>query len=64
VRHDETLGELLPVVFGARGPIGVVDAGGTLVGILDRRMVVHVLAGREGVAAPEEPEPFPGLHEA
>ena len=39
VRHDETLGELLPVVFGARGPIGVVDGQGELVGILDRRMV-------------------------
>ena len=26
VRHDAALGELLPVVFGARGPIGVVDA--------------------------------------
>jgi glycine betaine/proline transport system ATP-binding protein len=55
VRHDETLGELLPVVFGARGPIGVVDGQGDLVGILDRRMVVHVLAGREGVSVPEEP---------
>ena len=64
VRHDETLGELLPVVFGARGPIGVVDGTGALVGILDRRKVVHVLAGREGMAAPEEPESLPTFHEA
>ncbi len=28
VRHDQRLGELLPVVFGAQGPIGVVDGGG------------------------------------
>ena len=55
VRHDETLGELLPVVFGATGPIGVVDGQGELVGILDHRMVIHVLAGHEGVSAPEEP---------
>ncbi|HLK45562.1 MAG TPA: ATP-binding cassette domain-containing protein, partial [Acidimicrobiales bacterium] len=55
VRHDETLGELLPVVFGARGPIGVVDGQGELVGILDRRMVIHVLAGHEVVNIPEEP---------
>ena len=55
VRHDQRLGELLPVVFGAKGPIGVVDASGELVGILDRRMVVHVLAGREGQHVPEEP---------
>ena len=33
----------------------VVDATGELVGILDRRMVVHVLAGREGQHIPEEP---------
>ncbi len=55
VRHDQRLGELLPVVFGAKGPIGVVDASGELVGILDRRMVVHVLAGREEPTVPEEP---------
>jgi glycine betaine/proline transport system ATP-binding protein len=55
VRHDQRLGELLPVVFGAVGPIGVVDGSGELVGILDRRMVIHVLAGREGPSAPEEP---------
>ena len=54
VRHDQRLGELLPVVFGARGPIGVVDGDGQLVGILDRRMVIHVLAGREGSSVPEE----------
>ena len=59
VRHDETLGELLPVVFGARGPIGVVDADGELVGILDRRMVIHVIAGHEGVSVPEEPGSIP-----
>ena len=55
VRSDERLGELLPVVFGASGPIGVVGTDGELVGILDRRMVVHILAGREGPTAPEEP---------
>ena len=55
VQHDQRLGELLPVVFGAQGPIGVVGGGGAAVGILDRRMVIHVLAGREGVAVPEEP---------
>jgi len=55
VRSDERLGELLPVVFGARGPIGVVDAGGDLVGILDRRMVIHILAGREETNVPEQP---------
>jgi len=55
VRHDQRLGELLPVIFGAQGPIGVVDGSGDLVGILDRRMVIHVLAGREAVAVPEEP---------
>jgi glycine betaine/proline transport system ATP-binding protein len=54
VRSDQRLGELLPVVFGAKGPIGVVDGGGQLVGILDRRMVIHVLAGREGRSVPEE----------
>jgi glycine betaine/proline transport system ATP-binding protein len=54
VRHDQRLGELLPVVFGAKGPIGVVDGNGELVGILDRRMVVHVLAGREEIPVPEE----------
>ncbi|HXR12809.1 MAG TPA: glycine betaine/L-proline ABC transporter ATP-binding protein [Gaiellaceae bacterium] len=54
VRHDQRLGELLPVVFGASGPIGVVDDSGELVGILDRRMVVHVLAGREESSVPEE----------
>jgi len=54
VRHDQRLGELLPVVFGASGPIGVVDDTGELVGILDRRMVIHVLAGREEPAVPEE----------
>jgi glycine betaine/proline transport system ATP-binding protein len=53
VRHDQRLGELLPVVFGANGPIGVVDDGGELVGILDRRMVIHVLAGREETSVPE-----------
>jgi hypothetical protein len=46
---------LLPVVFGAVGPIGVVDGSGELVGILDRRMVIHVLAGREGSSVPESP---------
>jgi glycine betaine/proline transport system ATP-binding protein len=55
VRHDEPLGELLPVVFGAQGPIGVVDSDGDLVGMLDRRMVIHILAGREGVTTPEQP---------
>jgi len=55
VRHDQRLGELLPIIFGAQGPIGVVDGSGDLVGILDRRMVIHVLAGREAVAIPEEP---------
>jgi glycine betaine/proline transport system ATP-binding protein len=55
VRHDQRLGELLPVVFGAVGPIGVVDGSGELVGILDRRMVIHVLAGREGSSVPEAP---------
>jgi glycine betaine/proline transport system ATP-binding protein len=55
VRHDQRLGELLPVVFGAQGPIGVVDGNGELVGILDRRLVIHVLAGREGSSVPEEP---------
>jgi glycine betaine/proline transport system ATP-binding protein len=55
VRHDERLGELLPVMFGVQGPIGVVGASGELVGILDRRMVIHILAGREGPTAPEEP---------
>jgi hypothetical protein len=54
VRHDQRLSELLPVVFGAKGPIGVVDGAGELVGILDRRMVVHVLAGREETNVPEE----------
>jgi len=54
VRHDQRLGELLPVVYGARGPIGVVDASGELVGILDGRMVIHILAGREEPGAPEE----------
>ena len=54
VRHDQRLGELLPVVFGAKGPIGVVDGSGELVGILDRRMVIHVLAGREEPSVPEE----------
>jgi glycine betaine/proline transport system ATP-binding protein len=54
VRHDQRLGELLPVVFGAKGPIGVVDGSGQLVGILDRRLVIHVLAGREGSSVPEE----------
>jgi glycine betaine/proline transport system ATP-binding protein len=55
VRHDEPLGELLPVVFGAQGPIGVVDSNGELVGMLDRRMVIHILGGREGVTTPEQP---------
>jgi glycine betaine/proline transport system ATP-binding protein len=54
VRHDQRLGELLPVVFGASGPIGVVDDSGELVGVLDRRMVIHVLAGREETSVPEE----------
>lgn len=54
VRHDQHLNELLPVVFGSKGPIGVVDGTGELVGILDRRMVIHVLAGREELSAPEE----------
>ncbi len=54
VRHDQRLGELLPVIFGANGPIGVVDDTGDLVGILDRRMVIHVLAGREETTVPEE----------
>jgi glycine betaine/proline transport system ATP-binding protein len=54
VRHDQRLGELLPVVFGAKGPIGVVDGSGELVGILDRRMVVHVLAGHEEPSVPEQ----------
>ena len=53
VRQDQRLGELLPVVFGARGPIGVVDDTGELVGLLDRRMVIHVLAGREEQTVPE-----------
>ena len=53
VRHDQRLSELLPVVFGTQGPIGVVDGTGELVGILDRRMVIHVLAGREESAVPE-----------
>jgi glycine betaine/proline transport system ATP-binding protein len=57
VRHDQRLSELLPVVFGAQGPIGVVDGSGELVGILDRRMVVHVLAGREESGVPEELNP-------
>jgi glycine betaine/proline transport system ATP-binding protein len=55
VPHDQRLGDLLPVVFGAKGPIGVVDASGDVVGILDRRMVIHVLAGREESGVPEEP---------
>jgi hypothetical protein len=41
-------------MFGAKGPIGVVDGSGELVGILDRRLVIHVLAGREGSSVPEE----------
>jgi glycine betaine/proline transport system ATP-binding protein len=56
VPHDQRLGELLPVVFGSPGPIGVVD-GDELVGILDRRMVIHVLAGRDETHAPEAPQP-------
>jgi len=60
VRHDARLGELLPVVFGVQGPIGVVGADDELVGILDRRMVVHILAGREGGTVPEEPAGTPG----
>jgi glycine betaine/proline transport system ATP-binding protein len=55
VRSDERLGELLPIVFGARGPIGVIDSAGELVGILDRRMVIHILAGREETNVPEQP---------
>jgi glycine betaine/proline transport system ATP-binding protein len=55
VQHDQRLGELLPVIFGSTGPIGVVDASGELVGVLDRRMVVHVLAGRDEHDVPEEP---------
>ena len=55
VQHDQRLGELLPVIFGSTGPIGVVDASGELVGVLDRRMVVHVLAGRDERDVPEEP---------
>ena len=54
VQHDQRLGELLPVIFGSTGPIGVVDASGELVGVLDRRMVVHVLAGRDENDVPEE----------
>ncbi len=54
VRHDQRLSELLPVVFGSKGPIGVVDGTGELVGILDRRMVIHVLAGREESTVPEQ----------
>jgi len=53
VRHDQRLGELLPVIFGATGPIGVVDDAGDLVGILDRRMAIHVVAGRDEPAVPE-----------
>jgi glycine betaine/proline transport system ATP-binding protein len=55
VPHDQRLGELLPVVFGTQTPIGVVDSTGEVVGILDRRMVIHVLAGREEANIPEEP---------
>jgi glycine betaine/proline transport system ATP-binding protein len=55
VQHDARLGELLPVIFGAQGPIGVVGSDDELVGILDRRMVVHILAGRERPNVPEEP---------
>jgi glycine betaine/proline transport system ATP-binding protein len=55
VPHDARLGELLPVVFGANGPIGVVGSDDELVGILDHRMVIHILAGRERPTAPEEP---------
>jgi glycine betaine/proline transport system ATP-binding protein len=55
VNHDARLGELLPVIFGAQGPIGVVGSDNELVGILDRRMVVHILAGRERPTVPEEP---------
>ena len=55
VQHDTRLSELLPVVFGAQGPIGVVGSDGELVGLLDRRMVVHVLGGPEGPTTPEEP---------
>jgi glycine betaine/proline transport system ATP-binding protein len=55
VPHDARLGELLPVVFGATGPIGVVGSDDELVGILDHRMVIHILAGRERPTAPEEP---------
>ncbi|HZP72586.1 MAG TPA: betaine/proline/choline family ABC transporter ATP-binding protein [Gaiellaceae bacterium] len=55
VRHDQRLSELLPVVFGAKGPIGVIDGAGEVVGILDRRLVIHVLAGHEESAVPEQP---------
>jgi len=55
VQHDARLGELLPIVFGAQGPIGVIGSDGEIVGILDRRMVIHILAGREGSTTPEEP---------
>jgi glycine betaine/proline transport system ATP-binding protein len=54
VRHDQRLSELLPVVFGAKGPIGVVDGTGEVVGILDGRMVIHVLAGHEATNVPEQ----------
>ena len=53
VRHDQRLSELLPVVFGRRAR-WVVDGSGELVGILDRRIVIHVLAGREEPGVPEE----------
>jgi glycine betaine/proline transport system ATP-binding protein len=55
VPHDTRLGELLPVVFGTQGPIGVVGSDDEVIGLLDRRMVVHILAGRERPIAPEEP---------
>ena len=55
VAQDARLGELLPVIFGAQGPIGVVGSDNELVGILDRRMVVHILAGREQSNVPEVP---------
>lgn len=55
VPHDARLGELLPVVFGATGPIGVIGSDDELVGILDHRMVIHILAGHERPTAPEEP---------
>jgi len=55
VRDDERLGELLPVIFGVQGPIGVVGSNDELVGILDRRMVIHILAGREKSTVPEAP---------